>query len=232
MKTIGLLGGMGWPSTITYYRLINEGVGARLGGHHSARIVLWSVDFAEVEAAQHADDWDRLGALMVEGCTRLQMAGADMVVLCTNTMHRLAPVMQRELSIPLIHIADATAAAATERGMSRVGLLGTRFTMEGDFYRGRLQQLGLDVEVPDAADRQIVHDIIYDELVHGVVTDDSRRAYAGIMRTLAGRGAEGIILGCTEIGLLVSRNDLPGVPLLDTTEVHAAAAVRAALQNP
>ncbi len=230
MKTIGLLGGMGWPSTVTYYQLINQGVAARLGGQHSARIALWSVDFAQVEACQMQGRWDDAADILTDGARRLEAAGAEILVLCTNTMHLLAEPLQASTEVPLLHIADATASAAKERGLTRLGLLGTRFTMEQEFYRGRLQSQGLDVLTPDEPGRELVHRIIYDELVHGEVRDESAEAYRRVIAELVAQGAQGIILGCTEIGLLVGADDAPGAVVLDTTEVHAAAAVSAAFE--
>ena len=229
MKTIGLIGGMSWESTVPYYRQVNEGIKARLGGLHSARVVLYSVDFHEIEQLQHAGDWDAAGDMMADAARRVQAAGADLLVLCTNTMHKVAPQIEAAVSIPLLHIADATGAAITAAGHRTVGLLGTRFTMEQDFYRQRLQQAhGLQVIVPEADDRTVVHDVIYDELCRGVIRDDARAAYRRIMDDLVARGADAIILGCTEIGLLVGPQDAR-VPLFDTTALHASAAVEAAL---
>ncbi len=229
MKTIGLIGGMSWESTVPYYRLVNEGIKARLGGLHSAKVVLYSLDFHEIEQLQRDGDWDAAGDVLAEAARRLQAAGADLLVLCTNTMHKVAPQMEAAVSIPLLHIADGTATAIKAAGHRTVGLLGTRFTMEQDFYRQRLQDRhGLQVIVPEADDRRVVHDVIYDELCRGVVRDESREAYRRIMEDLVARGAEAIILGCTEIGLLVGRQDAR-VPLFDTTALHADAAVEAAL---
>jgi aspartate racemase len=229
MKTIGLIGGMSWESTVPYYRLVNEGIKARLGGLHSAKVVLYSVDFHEVEQLQRDGDWQTAGELLADAARRVQAAGADLLVLCTNTMHKVAPQMEAAVSIPLLHIADATAAAITAAGHGTVGLLGTRFTMEQDFYRQRLQDRhGLQVLVPDAEDRTVVHDVIYDELCRGVIRDASRDTYRRIMEDLVARGAQAIILGCTEIGLLVGPQDAR-VPLFDTTALHAGAAVDAAL---
>ena len=229
MKTIGLIGGMSWESTVPYYRQLNEGIKARRGGLHSAKVVLYSVDFHEIEHLQRDGDWNAAGALLADAARRVQAAGADLLVLCTNTMHRVAPQMEAAVSIPLLHIADATALAIAAAGHRRVGLLGTRFTMEQDFYRQRLQDLhGLQVLVPDAEDRDVVHDVIYDELCRGIVRDGSREAYRRIMDGLVARGAEAIILGCTEIGLLLGADDAR-VPLFDTAALHADAAVEAAL---
>ncbi len=229
MKTIGLLGGMSWESTVAYYRLINEGVKARLGGLHSARCLLLSVDFAEIEALQHAGAWEQAGGTLTAEAQRLERAGADFIVLCTNTMHKVAESIQARITIPLLHIADPTAEAIKARGFQRVGLLGTRFTMEQDFYAGRLtQKYGLEVLTPEAAEREIIHRVIYDELCLGVIAPESKAQYVEIMRGLAARGAEAIIAGCTEIGLLVQAADCP-VPLFDTTQLHAQAAVAWAL---
>lgn len=228
MKTIGLLGGMSWESTLPYYRIINQRIGRELGGLHSAKILLFSVDFQEIEALQHAGDWERAGAILAEAARRLEMAGADFLVLCTNTMHIVAPAIQREVRIPLLHIADATADVIQQAGIRSVGLLGTRFTMEGTFYRGQLEERGLRVLVPEAAERDEIHRVIYDELCRGEILEASRFAYERIMRRLVEEGAEGIILGCTEIGLLVKPESSP-VPLFDTTEIHARAAALRAL---
>jgi aspartate racemase len=229
VKTIGLIGGMSWESTVPYYRLINEGVKQRLGGLHSARIVLYSVDFHDIERLQHAGNWDEAGALLANAARALQAAGAEFIVLCTNTMHKVAPAIQAAVTIPLLHIADPTAAAVKQAGIRTVGLLGTRFTMEEDFYRGRLEtQHGLAVVIPDATDRDVVHRVIYDELCLGVTKEASRAAYREIIGRLVAQGAQGIILGCTEIGLLVQPEDSP-VPLFDTTQLHAESAVEFAL---
>ncbi|WP_272971768.1 aspartate/glutamate racemase family protein [Comamonas terrigena] len=224
MKTIGLLGGMSWESTIPYYRHINEAAKARLGGLHSAKVVLYSVDFAEIERLQHQGDWEAAGALLANAAQALERAGADVIVLCTNTMHKVAPAIEAAVAIPLLHIADPTAAEIRQAGLSRIGLLGTRFTMEQDFYRGRLvEKHGIEVLVPDQEDRDLVHRVIYEELCLGRVEDASRQAYRDVMRRLVARGAQGIILGCTEISLLVGQQDA-SVPLFDTTAIHAAAA--------
>ena len=229
MKTIGLLGGMSWESTVPYYRQINEAVKARLGGLHSAKIVLYSVDFAEVERLQHQGDWAAAGALLADAARALERAGADFIVLCTNTMHKVAPAIEGAVQIPLLHIADPTAEAIRLAGLDRVGLLGTRFTMEQDFYRGRLAgQHGIEVMVPDADDRDLVHRVIYEELCLGRIEQASRQAYRDVMRRLVERGVQGIILGCTEISLLVGAQDA-SVPLFDTTAIHAEAAAARAL---
>jgi aspartate racemase len=232
MKTIGLLGGMSWESTLEYYRIINQEVQARLGGLHSARCILYSVDFAEIEALQHQGQWSQAGARLAEAARRLELGGADFVVLCTNTMHKVAEDIQAGIGITLLHIADATAEKIKAAGIFRVGLLGTRFTMEQDFYRGRLEQRhGLDVVVPEPEAREMVHRVIYDELCRGMIRDASRFTYRGIIADLVKQGAQGIIAGCTEIELLVRDVD-SSVPLFPTTRIHAVAAVDCALQVP
>lgn len=228
MKTIGLIGGMSWESSAHYYRILNQEVRARLGGTHSARILMLSLDFAEVERLQRAGDWTALGDRMAEAARQLEQGGAEMILLCTNTMHKVADRIVAATALPLLHIADPTALAIRAAGCVRVGLLGTAFTMEQDFYRARLAGHGLDVIVPDAADRAVVHDIIYRELVVGVVRDASRAAYRDVIARLVAAGAEAIILGCTEIMLLVGADD-SAVPLFDTTDLHARAAVDRAL---
>lgn len=229
MKVIGLIGGMSWESTVFYYRQINELVKARLGGLHSAHLVMYSVDFHGIERLQRAGQWEEAGAILARAAQSLEAAGAELVVLCTNTMHKVAAAIEGAARIPFLHIADATADAVKATGVRTVGLLGTRFTMEEDFYRGRLQERhGIEVITPDGSDAEAVHRIIYDELCLGAIREESRREYQAIMRRLADRGAGGIILGCTEIGMLVSQADAP-VPLFDTTKIHATRAVDAAL---
>lgn len=228
MKTIGLLGGMSWESSVLYERLINEGVRDRLGGLHSADLVIRSYDFAEIEALQRAGDWDIAGQLLAEDARRLEWAGAELVVLCTNTMHKVAPAIEAALGVPFLHLADATAEAVRSAEVERVALLGTRFTMEEDFYKERLEAHGLTVEVPEPDERALVDRVIFDELVRGVVTDESRTAYLGIIDRMVAEGAEGVIAGCTEIELLVGPEDV-SVPYFPTTAIHAAAAVEAAL---
>ena len=229
MKTIGLLGGMSWESTALYYAIVNRTVAERLGGLHSAKIVLASVDFDEIERLQQAGRWDQAGDRLGDEAAKLERAGADFLVLCTNTMHKVAPAIEARASIPLLHIADPTAREAARTGAKVVGLLGTRFTMEEDFYRARLEKKhGLRVLVPAAADREVVHGVIYDELCRGKVVDSSRAKYRAVMADLAARGAQAIILGCTEITMLVDASDST-VPLLDTTRVHAEAAALLAL---
>lgn len=223
-----MIGGMSWESTAEYYRLANELVRERRGGFHSARVVLTSVDFADVERLQMAGDWEAAGELLAVEARRLSAAGADLVVLCTNTMHKVADVVAAAIDVPFLHLADTTADAVREAGVRRVGLLGTRFTMEQAFYRDRLADHGLEVLVPDEAGRDVVHRVIYDELVHGVVRPESRAAYVAVMAGLVERGAEGIVLGCTEIELLVGAADTT-VPVFPTTRLHVEAAVAAAL---
>lgn len=229
MKTLGLIGGMSWESSAQYYRLINEEVRHRLGGAHSAPLLLWSLDFAAIKQLQHEGDWDALGAEMADAALRLQAGGAELLLICTNTMHKLTGAIEAACPLPLLHIADPTANAIVQAGFGKVGLLGTAFTMEEDFYRGRLSdRFGLEVLVPDADDRRRVHDIIYQELIAGAVNPRSRQAYVEVIERLVARGAECIILGCTEIMLLVRAED-SAVPLFDTTTLHAQAAVDAAL---
>ena len=231
MRTLGLIGGMTWHSTVDYYRLINEGVHERLGGSHSAEIVMLSVDFEPVERMQDRGDWTAMGRLMAGAAKTLESAGAEGLVLCTNTMHRLADDIAAAVRVPLLHIADATAAAVKRAGIGTVGLLGTRYTMELDFYRGRLEkEHGLEVLIPDEPGRTAVHDIIYTELAQGTIREESRRAYVEVIEALRRRGAGGVILGCTEIPLLVKEKDSP-VPVFDTTALHAAAAVEFALSD-
>lgn len=229
MKTIGLIGGMSWKSTIPYYRIINETVKQRLGGLHSARIVMLSVDFHEIEVLQRKGRWDAAGALLAQAAGSLEAAGADFLVLATNTMHKVADAITAAAKIPLLHIADPTADAIKAGGVSSIGLLGTRFTMEQAFYRDRLESRhGIRVLVPDAADRDLVHRVIYDELCLGVIKPASRDAYRAVMQRLVACGAQALVLGCTEISLLVGPDDA-SVPLFDTTALHAVAAAEAAL---
>ncbi|MFE0652480.1 aspartate/glutamate racemase family protein [Streptomyces sp. NPDC059534] len=230
MKTIGLIGGMSWESTAEYYRLVNELTRDRLGGLHSARCVLYSVDFAEIEQLQVQGRWAEAGEVLAAAARSLEAAGADLVLICTNTMHKVADVVGAAVSIPLLHLADATAEAVRAAGLRRVGLLGTAFIMEQDFYRGRLEAGGLDVCVPDSDGRALVHRVIYEELCLGIVREESRTAYREVIRDLVAAGAEGIILGCTEIELLIGPEDSP-VPVFPTARIHAEAAVDAALQG-
>nr|WP_298682142.1 aspartate/glutamate racemase family protein [uncultured Dongia sp.] len=229
MQLIGLIGGLSWESTAEYYRILNRGAQARLGGVHSARSLIYSFDFGEIEALQHVGNWGAASALMVDAAQRLERGGADFLVICSNTMHRMAPVIEDGVNIPLLHIADPTGAAIMARQFKRIGLLGTAFTMEQPFYRSRLEsKFGLEVLVPDEAGRAQVHGIIYRELVKGIVRDESREIYRAVIRQLIAAGAEAIILGCTEIMLLVGEND-SAVPLFDTTTLHAEAALTRAL---
>ena len=228
MQTIGLLGGMSWESTELYYRWINELVKERLGGLHSAKIVLVSVDFQEIETLQHEGRWDEAGAALAQAAKQIEAAGADFLLICTNTMHKVAPQIEAAIHIPILHLADATAVRIQQKGLKKVGLLGTNFTMEQDFYRGRVEQHGLEVIVPAAADRAIVHGVIYNQLCLGKVEDASRREYLRIIDDLHTQGAEGIIEGCTEIVMLVQQQHT-AVPLFDTTAIHAEAAVNRAL---
>ena len=225
MKTIGLLGGMSWESTTSYYQLINTGVNQALGGLHSAKIVMYSVDFHEIEQFQRQNQWAESAALLANAAKSIELAGADFVLLCTNTMHKVAAEIEQAMSIPLLHIADATAECLVKQGISKVGLLGTRFTMEQDFYKGRLtERFGIEVIVPSAPERDLVHGVIYEELCLGHICESSRAQYIEIINTLHHAGAQAVILGCTEIGLLVSQKDVE-VPLYDTTKIHATAAV-------
>jgi len=228
MKTIGLLGGMSWESTQSYYRAINEAVREQLGGLHSAKIVLYSVDFAEIEALQVRGDWDKAGQLLAAAASAVERAGADFLVICTNTMHKVVPAIAAGISMPILHIADATADELIVQGVKQVGLLGTRFTMEQAFYKDRLIARGIAVVVPDQADRDRVNRVIYEELCLGVIKADSRALYLDIIHRLQLQGAEAVILGCTEIALLVQQSDTP-VALFDTTAIHAQQAVRQAL---
>ncbi|MEU8924051.1 aspartate/glutamate racemase family protein [Kitasatospora sp. NPDC048545] len=230
MKTLGLIGGMSWESTAEYYRLINELTRDRLGGLHSARLVLHSVDFAEIERLQAAGRWEEAGQVLAGAARSLEAAGADLLLICTNTMHKVADQVEAAVSVPLLHLADATADAVRAAGLRRVGLLGTAFTMEQDFYRGRLASGGLDVLVPDAGARALVHRVIYEELCVGVVREESRAAYREVIGDLVAAGAQGIVLGCTEIELLVRQTDSP-VPVFPTARLHAQAAVAAALDG-
>jgi aspartate racemase len=228
---IGMLGGMSWESSAQYYRLANELVRERLGDLHSARCLLYSVDFADIEHLQVAGRWAEAGSLLAAAARRLEAAGADLLVLCTNTMHKVADQIAGAVGIPLLHIADATATAVHAAGLHTVGLLGTAFTMEQDFYRDRLARHGLTVLVPEAVDRALVHSVIYDELCRGIINDLSRVAYLDVIERLAASGAQGVILGCTEIELLISQDDSP-IPVFPTTRLHVEAAVIQALADP
>ena len=225
MKTMGLIGGMSWESTAGYYRAINVGIKEALGGLHSAKIAMYSVDFAPIEKLQHSGDWDGTAQILSTAARNVQHAGADFVLICTNTMHKVAPQIEKAIDIPLLHIADATAEELVKQGIKKVGLLGTAFTMEQDFYKGRLkEQYGIDVLIPNKEDRETIHHVIYNELCLGQVRTDSKAHYLRIIELLASQGAEAIILGCTEIGMLVNQADTE-VTLLDTTMIHAHKAV-------
>jgi len=230
MKTIGLIGGMSWESSIEYYRIMNEATKARLGGLHSAKSLMYSVDFAEVEVLQHQGRWAEAAHLLVDAAQRLERGGADFIVLCTNTMHKVAEEIQAAVQIPLLHIADPTAQQVKASGIQEIALLGTRFTMEEEFYKGRLsQKCGLHVHIPNAQERELIHRVIYEELVVGEIRQHSKEQYLGIIERMIVQGVEGVILGCTEIGLLIHQQDSQ-VPLFDTTRIHAEAAVEYALQ--
>ncbi len=229
VKTIGLLGGMSWESTLSYYKSINEGVKQTLGGLNSAKISMYSVNFAEIEKLQHEGKWDETAAILSDAAVSVEKAGADFLLICTNTMHKVAPQIEANISIPILHIADATAHKLLESGVRKVGLLGTNFTMEQDFYKGRLSdKFGIDVVVPEQADRSNVHEIIYQELCRGEIKDESRKVYLDIIEKLHQQGAQAVILGCTEIALLVKQSHTD-VPLFDTTAIHAEAAVKLAI---
>ena len=230
MKMIGLIGGMSWESTALYYRIINEQVKQQLGGLHSARSLMYSVDFQEIEKLQVAGEWHKAGEILAQAASSLEQGGADFMVLCTNTMHKVADQITAAVNIPLLHIADATAQRIQQAGVKRVGLLATAFTMQQEFYKGRLEQFGIEVLVPDAPGRKVVHDIIYQELCLGVIRDESRAQYREIIAQLVEQGAEAVILGCTEITLLVKPEDA-SVPLFDTTLIHAEDAVKLALSS-
>ena len=229
MKTIGLLGGMSWESTAGYYREINEGVRQKLGGLHSAKIILYSVDFDPIEKLQKSGDWEATGHVLADAARSIEAGGADFLLICTNTMHKIADRVESAVNIPLLHIADATAEVLVETGVKKVGLLGTAFTMEQAFYKGRLsEKYGLDIVIPDRMDRKQIHDIIYQELCLGIVKPSSKHVYMRIVDKLTGMGAEGVILGCTEIGMLISQKDMK-TTLYDTTKIHAAKAVEWAI---
>lgn len=229
--TIGLIGGMSWESSLEYYRIINERVKTKLGGFHSAKSIIYSVDFAEIQELQFQGNWPETARILIEAAISLERAGADFIVLCTNTMHKVAPEIEAAVAIPLLHIGDATAGRILSMGFKKIGLLGTRFTMEDDFYKDRLaKRHGLEVIVPDQRDRETVHGVIYGELVKGRIESESRRSFAAVIDRLADAGAQGVILGCTEIGLLVHDED-SRIPLFDTTRIHAEAAVDLALQS-
>jgi len=231
MKTIGMLGGMSWESTASYYKAINEGIKSELGGLHSARICLYSVNFDEIEQLQHQGDWDKTAQILTQAAKSVEAGGADFIIICTNTMHKVVPEIEREITIPILHIADATASKLVADGMTKVGLLGTRFTMEQDFYKSRLvDNFGIEIVVPNTDEQTIIHDVIYDELCRGIIRQESKSRYVNIINSLYEQGAEAVILGCTEIALLVQQVDTH-VSLYDTTEIHAAQAVQLALSE-
>lgn len=228
MKTIGLIGGMSWESTVTYYQLLNEGVKDALGGLHSAKVLLYSVDFFEIESLMSRGDWDKAADLLGGVAARLENAGADMILICTNTLHKVAPQVQSRIRVPLVHIAVAAAEALTAQGISRVGLLGTKYTMTQAFYRDKLVERGIEVLIPEEDDIDLVNRVIFDELCLGIVKEESRADYLRVIAALQQRGAQGILLGCTELGLIVAREDV-SLPLFDTTEIHAKKALVLAL---
>ena len=228
MKTIGIIGGMSWESTVTYYQLINETVKKELGGLHSAKILLYSVDFAEIEEYQAKGQWDRSAEVLAQAAENLEKAGADFVVICTNTMHKVAPQMQQRIRIPILHIAEATAAALQEKKITKVGLLGTKYTMTQDFYKDKLTEAGIQVLIPDAQGVELVNDVIYGELCLGVIREESKAAFVDIIEKLGEMGAQGVILGCTEIGLLVQQADT-SLPVFDTTQIHGVKAAMEAI---
>lgn len=231
MKTIGLIGGMSWESTVTYYQLINEAVKTKLGGLHSAKILLYSVDFAQIEQYQASSEWDKSAEVLTDAAKRLELAGADFIVICTNTMHKVAPQMRQALHIPILHIADATADALLAQGIRKVALLGTKYTMTQDFYKARLVAYGMEVIIPNEQEIEIVNRVIYEELCLGVISEASRRKYSEIIKRLKkDEGAEAVILGCTEIGLLIKPED-SALPVFDTTRIHAEAAAAMALDG-
>lgn len=220
MKTIGLIGGMSWESTVTYYQLLNETIRKELGGLHSAKLLLYSVDFAEIEECQANGEWDKSAQILAAAAKSLEKAGADFIVICTNTMHKVAPEIQEQISIPILHIADATADALIQAGISKVALLGTKYTMTQDFYKEKLIARGISVLIPNEADIELINQVIYDELCLGILSDASRKQYQRIIKQMKAKGAEGVILGCTEIGLLIHQED-SALPVFDTTQIHA-----------
>ena len=220
MKTVGLLGGMSWESTVTYYQIINETVKEKLGGLHSAKILMYSVDFDEIEKLQASGNWEQSAQILAEAACRLEKAGADFIVICTNTMHKVAPQIQSHINIPILHIADATADELTKANIKTVALLGTKYTMTQDFYKNKISKRNINVLIPEDKDIETVNHVIYDELCRGIISDVSRKEYVRIISSLQQKGAQGVILGCTEIGLLISQKDLP-IPVFDTTYIHA-----------
>ena len=230
MKTIGLIGGMSWESTVTYYQMINEGIKDSLGGLHSAKVLLYSVDFFEIEALMSRGAWDEAAELLGDVAHRLEAAGADMILICTNTLHKVAPQVQSRIRVPLVHIAEAAAEELLSKGITRVGLLGTKYTMMQEFYREKLTERGIDVLIPEGEEIDLVNRVIFDELCLGVVKEDSKAAYLKVIANLQARGAQGILLGCTELGLIVSQEDV-SLPLFDTTVIHAKKAIELALRD-
>lgn len=229
MKTIGLIGGMSWESTVTYYQIVNETVKRELGGLHSAKVLLYSVDFAEIEEYQTKGEWDKSAAVLAEAAQNLEKAGAGFIIICTNTMHKVAPVIQKKISIPIIHIAEATADALKENGIEKVGLLGTKYTMTQEFYKSKLIEAGIEVVIPDEAGVTVVNDIIYNELCLGIISEESRKKFVNIINQFEKAGAQGVILGCTEIGLLIHQKDVE-IPVFDTTQIHATKAALLAIE--
>ena len=229
MKTIGFIGGMSWESTVTYYQIVNETVKRELGGLHSAKVLLYSVDFAEIEEYQTKGEWDKSAAVLAEAAQNLEKAGAGFIVICTNTMHKVAPEIQKKISIPIIHIAEATADALKENGIEKVGLLGTKYTMTQEFYKSKLIEAGIEVVIPDEAGVTVVNNIIYNELCLGIISEESRKKFVNIIKQLEKAGAQGVILGCTEIGLLIHQKDVE-IPVFDTTQIHATKAALLAIE--
>ena len=229
MKTIGLIGGMSWESTVSYYQIINEYVKKQLGGLHSAKIIMYSVEFHEIEECQSSGDWARSAQILADAAKKLEMGGADFILICTNTMHKVAPEIAAAVKVPVVHIAEATAAVLREKGVTKTALLGTKYTMTQDFYKQNLIDAGIEVMIPGEADVEKVNDVIFNELCLGEIRDESRAGFSRIIRELASQGAQGVILGCTEIGLLISQKDSP-VPVFDTTVIHAEMAARMALE--
>ncbi|MBQ6887758.1 MAG: aspartate/glutamate racemase family protein [Lachnospiraceae bacterium] len=229
MKTIGLIGGMSWESTITYYQIVNETIKRELGGLHSAKVLLYSVDFAEIEAYQASGEWGKSAEVLSKAAINLEKAGADYIVICTNTMHKVVPEIQRMISIPIIHIAEATADELKLKGITKVGLLGTKYTMTQEFYKSKLIKAGIDVVIPDSEGVEVVNNIIYNELCLGIISEDSKKKYLAIIDELEKNGAQGVILGCTEIGLLIQQKDTK-LPVFDTTQIHATKAALSAIE--
>ena len=230
MKTIGLIGGMSWESTVTYYQIVNETVKRELGGLHSAKVLLYSVDFAEIEEYQAKGEWDKSARVLSQAAINLEKAGADFIVICTNTMHKVAPEIQKEISIPVIHIAEATADELRKHGITKVGLLGTKYTMTQEFYKSKLTEVGIDVLIPDEEGITTVNDVIYKELCLGIISEQSKKKFVSIIESLQKEGAQGVILGCTEIGLLIGQEDT-ALPVFDTTQIHATKAALLAIED-